>query len=346
MRTCGSATPAPPGQVRSLRAFQRHRGRGLGHPVAERDLGAEALAVQLAELLGTVGAPDLRSGEGHEVVLVHVGMRQETVDDRRHRPERGDALGADPLRDADRVDAIHGHAAGAHLERLERGERHHVQDGERQDHPEPRVRAVVTHRGVDGTHQHQVVLAVHDALGEPGGATGVRDRRRRVRVDLDDGRVVGGHLTEQGGPLTGRVLGVDGDEPAAAEVAQLIGHRGIGERDARFGVAEQVRLLRRRQRAVDAEPDGAETHGTEARHDDVGVVRQRRGHAVAGAHPEPSQHRGRACGGVVEVAVRVAREAADECLGIGTLPERALEDVSNRERLHLHPHFEICACYR
>ena len=212
-------------QVRSLRALQRHRGRGLGHPVAERDLGAEALAVQLAELLGTVGAPDLRSGEGHEVVLVHVGMRQETVDDRRYRPERGDALGADPLRDADRVDAIHGHAAGSHLERLERGERHHVQDGERQEHPEPRVRAVVTHRGVDGTDQHQVVLAVHDTLGEPGRATGVRDRRRRVRVDVDGGRVVGCHLTEEGRPLTGRVLGVDRDEPAAAEVAQLIGHR-------------------------------------------------------------------------------------------------------------------------
>ena len=114
---------------------------------------------------------------------------------------------------------------------------------------------------------------------------------------------------------------------------------------------DQVRLLRRRQRAVDAEPDGAEAHGTEARHDDVGVVRQRRRDPVTGAHPQASQRRGRSGGGLVEVAVRVAREAADECLGIGTLPERPLEDVSNRERLHLHPLFHVVtttepACYR
>ena len=251
---------------------------------------------------------------------MHIGMRQETVDDRRHRAERGDALGAHPLRDADRVDAIDGHAAGAHLERPERCERHQVQDGEGQEHPEPRVRAVVTHRGVDGTDQHEVVLAVHDALGKPGRAAGVRDRRRGVRIDLDGGGVAGCHLTEQGGPLTGRVLGVDGDEPAASEVAQLLGHLGIGEHDARLGVADQVRLLRRRQRAVDAEPDGAEAHGTEARHDDVGVVRQRGGDPVTGADPQAGQRRGRSCRGLVELAVRVARVAADEGLGIRTLP--------------------------
>ena len=102
-------------------------------------------------------------------------------------------------------------------------------------------------------------------------------------------------------------------------------------------------------RAVDAEPDGAEAHGTEARHDDVGVVRQRRRDPVTGADPQPGQRRGRSGGGLVEVAVRVAREAADEGLGIGTLPERPLEDVSNRERLHLHPsHIATTtgACYR
>ena len=41
----------------------------------------------------------------------------------------------------------------------------------------------------------------------------------RVRIDLDGGGVAGCRLTEQRRPLAGAVLGVDGDEPAAAEVA-------------------------------------------------------------------------------------------------------------------------------
>ena len=117
-----------------------------------------------------------KARQAREVCGLDRGMREQVVHDRGHRGEGHDALLADPLGQARRVEAVHGDATASRLERHQRSERHQIENAERQTHTQANLGAIRAALGRDRSRQEQVVLAVHGALGKACGSAGVGDR--------------------------------------------------------------------------------------------------------------------------------------------------------------------------
>ena len=187
----------------------------------------------------------------------------------------------------------------------------------------PLRRSGVVAAGLDehrARHQ-QVVLAVHRALrvtggaarvGEPGRARTGRRRRRPARSSA---------AVDRGSPRR------PGRPPARR------GRAGRRRRAAASTprVLEQVALLRRRQRPVDAEPHRAEPHGAVEGDDHVGVVRQRRRHPVARPR-RPSARRAWAARSAsrVELGVGQPPGPGDERLPVRVVGQRPVEHPRDR----------------
>ena len=86
--TCGSAFPHQPRRGRRAAVAPRHGRRRLGHAVADLDAAPEALAVEPHHLRRHFGAADAGRDQRGEVGGLHVGMRQQIVEDGGHARRR------------------------------------------------------------------------------------------------------------------------------------------------------------------------------------------------------------------------------------------------------------------
>ena len=193
------------GVVVARPAVDGHDRRRFGEPVGGQHRQAELVVERRTDDLGAVGAtgPDLVEA-GQVVRADGVGVGEGVEEGGRTVPG-GDPLLTDPLGHAVGVDAVHQDRGAAGLRHQQRGEHRQVEDGEREAVALAQLGPVAAGRDQHGTGQQQVVLAVHRALRAAGGAAGVGDAGRRVRVDVDVHRSVvgcvdGGAPVVRGGP--------------------------------------------------------------------------------------------------------------------------------------------------
>jgi hypothetical protein len=105
----------------------------------------------------------------------------------------------------------------------------------------------------------------------------------------------------------------------------LARERGERHVHVRAGVAQQVRLLGRREQAVHAHPERAEPLRGQEQEGQVHVVRQADGDARALAHAESRERMRGPVGGRIELAVREAAAAPDQRLAARVACHHAID---------------------
>ena len=155
----------------------------------------------------------------------------------------------------------------------------------------------------------EAAVGEHDALGESGGAGGVRQRDDVVGVDVGVGVELLGrdHLGELHAAVEAAVDGDDGDAPPRRELAHLLHGAGLGDDD--LG-ARRLRLavdLVRGVERVGRGGGGAQPRRAEEGEGELGAVAEQVHHHVALAHAHGAEPRRGATGQRLHLRVRVRR---------------------------------------
>ncbi len=167
--------------------------------------------------------------------------------------------------------------------------------------------------------EQQIVLAVHDALGPAGGATGVGDSRRSMGIGVDArGR---GRRRTQPAP----VVGGDDGRPRQLALRACQDCRGLA-------IGCQQALLVFGECFADSHPDGADALRSVKCADDVQIIGQAGRHPVAGTNALRPQHGGGGVGRRVELAIGQRSGLRDDGRRIRSSDQRLIEDARDSRR--------------
>ncbi len=287
--------------------------RELGHPVALQHRAVQPLAHGVAE----VGVQRRGAGED-DVDAVDVVLLDHRVLRQRHRDRRGHVDPVDPvLRDDPQelreVELRHRHDGCPRVDALVHHAGHAVDVEERQDGQDLRRRRHVRpHRLHLQQVRDEVAVGQDDALGPPGGARGV-GQRRHVVAGHRDRRALGRRRQQVGeGVLRHRrrrlVAGVveqddlgDGEALLAQRGAGAVEERRDRDEDLRAGVAQLEGELVGGVERVDRRDGDAGGQTAVEDHRVVRAVGREHGDDVALAQPALTERRGEAVDAVREL---------------------------------------------
>ena len=330
----------------ALPLAHRVRTVGLGEAVDVHDREAHPLGTRERRRAGR-----RRGGRDDEAVVQHVGPRgvEDGGDDGGRAVEVGDPLVVDQL--PDRVAA---HLAQAHLDAADRDQRPRRAPAVAVEHRQrPQVDAVVGVPRVQQLAQGveiRAAVAVHDALGPPGGARRVVDRDRgALVVDRPRQGVVSQIVRGSAGQQVrvrdrardrvagGRAVRVDdGDDRAHGLQRGDHGRdgrreRGVDHEEHGAGVVADVADLLGGQPGVDRHEHGSRERDREVRDDHLGHVRQQVGHPVARTDSGGAQGRGHLAHALRELTVGPPVRAVHDRDRVGVHVGGALEERQRRQ---------------
>ena len=226
-------------------------------------------------------------------------------------------LAADPLGHAGNVTPVHQDAAPFGLCGQQRGEDQHVQQRERQAVALAQAGSPAAGADQDLAGQQHVPLTVHDPLRDAGGAAGEGDPGGRVPVGLHRRRRGGARYQPCPSP---------GFHHRAAPRAAL----RPGQDQRRSNEVGQCLLPVRRKGLVDPGPDRADALSAVKRGDDIEIVRQAGGDAVAGPDAELPHGARRRRRGPVEGSIGQRAGPGDDRGRVRPAAQGGAEDIGDR----------------
>ena len=307
-----------------------HR-RRLGEPVASPtpDIRS-ALRTHRVPTREGRSRPSTASVRERQVLDGHLLCTGEALQDRGNTEPRVHRFAPDPGCDTDGVDPVHHDLRATGLGHEQRARDLHVEDGQRSAVTLPQIRTEIPYGHQHRPGKQEVPMGVHDALGPTGRATGVGDPGR-----------VGGSAGSAGGSWPGccrpcparnrrhlrpRWSAVSSGRRTLSEAIRDVGG---GQEEASLGIAKDEALLRRRQVAIDPQPDRTQSRHRVKRDDDVARIRQADGDDVVLPDPHGCERAGRPFDFPVELLVRQPGVGADQGLVGGIALERPLQHIAD-----------------
>jgi hypothetical protein len=246
--------------------------RALGHPIALFHEASEPLGALLLELDAERGGAAPHEAQARQVVVVHGRVAGERQRDRRDDDGEGHPVVLDRPQERLEVEARHRHDGGSGRERgvHQDHEPERVEEGGRRQHDV--VLAHVEHGiGLDDVGDERAVTQL-DALGQPGGAARIEERRGPVRIDRRRWRFV--PVPEEQGERRGPLALAEHEQVLASRLggrrARLLEEGRHGEERAGVRVGELVCQLVRLVERIGGRDHAPERHRGVHRH---GVLR-------------------------------------------------------------------------